>query len=77
MEEFNDWCYEGEVEEARTNGIIHSWSNKNSSNPILRKLDRALINFEWSQTFPSSEVSIKAPGISDHSPVVMDFNLEI
>ena len=76
MEEFNDFCFQAELEEIRSSGVHLTWSSKCPSNPILRKLDRALVNPYWVQLLPSSEARILSPGLSDHSPIIIHLNID-
>ncbi|XP_077249123.1 uncharacterized protein LOC143888562 [Tasmannia lanceolata] len=49
-----------------------SWNNRScTGNLKLRRLDRALVNEEWLQVFPTSYVQYKNPGLSDHSPIIV------
>lgn len=49
-------------------GSFHTWSNRQPLDPIARKLDRALCNELWLDTFPQSFAEFGVPGPSDHSP---------
>lgn len=49
-------------------GKLFTWSNKRVEDPIVKKLDRVLVNDLWSQEFPLSYAYYGEPGISDHSP---------
>ena len=39
----------------RFSGCFFTWSNHRSMDPILRKLDRALVNLKCESTFQASE----------------------
>lgn len=54
-----------------SSGPSYTWINNQDSNPIGKKLDRALINPEWLNSFPQSYASFEAGGISDHSRCVI------
>lgn len=52
-------------------GCQFTWSDKSPSNPKSRKLDRALVNEEWRQSFTESNAYFDVPGCSDHSPCLV------
>jgi hypothetical protein len=39
--------------------------------PILRKIDRALVNTEWEARFPIFEALFLPAGVSNHPPMVI------
>lgn len=43
--------------------------------PILRKLDRAMINDAWNTAYPTSMAIFNPPGSSDHSPCAIQLAL--
>ena len=49
-------------------GPKFTWTNKRSSDPIGKKLDRCLVNGSWLLRFPSSHCTFDAPECSDHTP---------
>jgi len=55
----------------RFSGCFFTWSNHCSMDPILRKLDRALVNLKWESTFQASEAFFLPLEVSDHSPLVV------
>lgn len=57
-----------EMRNLRYHGTKFFWSNKQPDDPIARKLDRALINEYWLNSFPRSLANFLAPEISDHTP---------
>ncbi|CAA7058012.1 unnamed protein product [Microthlaspi erraticum] len=69
--DFRDCLSDANLFELSTRGVYHTWSNKCSSNPKTRKLDRALINEPWHDYFPSSNAFFDVPGCSDHSPCLV------
>ena len=77
MEEFNDFCFEAELEDIRMSGIYLSWTNRCPSNQILRRLDRAIVNYSWLQKYPASLIQVVSPGLSDHCPLVLHLNLDV
>lgn len=54
-------------------GLLFTWSNKRGGmGNIKSKLDRVLINGSWLDAYPESETTFLAPGISDHSFILVD-----
>lgn len=49
-------------------GFYYNWSNKQANNPAIKRLDRVLINDNWSTVFPNSNAQFLPPGVSDHAP---------
>ncbi|KAK7260138.1 hypothetical protein RIF29_25934 [Crotalaria pallida] len=41
---------------------------------ILSKLDRSLVNSAWCSVWPSAETIFLSAGVSDHSPILVDWN---
>ncbi|KAI4363592.1 hypothetical protein MLD38_019794 [Melastoma candidum] len=54
------------MDDLRGVGCQFTWSNRRSP-PILAKLDRAVVNRDWIETFRLSEVNYLPPTTSDHS----------
>ncbi|KAL1206953.1 hypothetical protein V5N11_005577 [Cardamine amara subsp. amara] len=54
-------------------GCFYTCSNHQPWNPISRKLDIALVNDYWRETFPDSSAVFDAMGYSDHSPILIYF----
>lgn len=53
-------------------GLWFTWSNKRGDLGNIRsKLDRVLVNGSWLDAFPESETIFLAPGISDHSFILV------
>ncbi|XP_077249093.1 uncharacterized protein LOC143888523 [Tasmannia lanceolata] len=72
MNDFNDYIEDCSLLDLRSVGQILSWNNRScTGNLKLRRLDRALVNEEWLQVFPTSYVQYKNPGLSDHSPIIV------
>ncbi|KAL1189621.1 hypothetical protein V5N11_030477 [Cardamine amara subsp. amara] len=77
MVDFKSCIDQLEVRDLRFHGTRFSWSNKSPSNPIAKKLDRALINESWLNTYPSSLANFLAPEISDHTPCCIHLDCHI
>lgn len=60
------------VSDLRFQGCANTWTNKNPSAPVTQKLDRALINDVWLESYPNSVASFLAHEFSDHSPCLID-----
>ena len=63
MEDFNGCCFSAELDDLKFSGQWFTWSNKCPSNPISRKLDRALINHSWMNIFPNADADFQPPGV--------------
>ncbi|XP_077236579.1 uncharacterized protein LOC143878157 [Tasmannia lanceolata] len=75
LEDFNSWIDCNSVEDLRSFGQTLSWNNRsNEENWKFRRLDRALVNEEWLFQYPSSFASYLLPGLSDHTPIIIQFN---
>ncbi|XP_030476453.2 uncharacterized protein LOC115693581 [Syzygium oleosum] len=71
FDEFGDCLNQTGLEDLRYVGCRYTWSHSSGVNRKLRKIDRVLINDLWNQHFSFSEATFLAPGISDHSPMVI------
>ncbi|GAV83915.1 hypothetical protein CFOL_v3_27360 [Cephalotus follicularis] len=70
MQEFNRTLVSAELEDLRSSGLLHTWSNmRTGEEAIAKKLDRALGNWQWFKTLGDTYAHFHPPGISDHSPV--------
>ncbi|XP_077214051.1 uncharacterized protein LOC143848882 [Tasmannia lanceolata] len=59
----------------RAHGQTLSWNNSSKSgNWKLRRLDRALVNSEWLVNYPRSFNAYHHQGLSDHSPLIIQFD---
>lgn len=54
MIELSDTFWNLGMMDLRFQGCSHTWTNKSSSGPITKKLDRALVNEAWLDSFPDS-----------------------
>ncbi|XP_030440998.1 uncharacterized protein LOC115663090 [Syzygium oleosum] len=71
FDEFGDCLNQAGLEDLRYVGWRYTWTYSSGDNRKLRKIDRVLINDLWNQLFSFSEATFLAPGISDHSPMVI------
>nr|VDD29188.1 unnamed protein product [Brassica oleracea] len=58
----------------RYQGSCYTWTNSSPSNPTTKKLDRALVNCQWLQSYPNSVASFLPFEFSDHSPCLIDLS---
>ena len=54
----------------RFSGHLFTWWDCNHSDPVLKKLDRVLVNEAWISIFPMSRTHFLPRGLSDHNPAV-------
>ncbi|XP_074314182.1 uncharacterized protein LOC141649389 [Silene latifolia] len=78
MEDFNLAIDAAGLEELKSQGFWFTWTNKQDQNDRKwMRLDRALANVPWFLAFPTTFVEALAPGISDHSPLVVSFGISL
>ncbi|GAV90321.1 LOW QUALITY PROTEIN: Exo_endo_phos domain-containing protein/DUF4283 domain-containing protein, partial [Cephalotus follicularis] len=76
MSEFGDCIRKCEIEDLRQTGCFFSWSNKRvGDEAVSKKLDRATGNWGWFKEFNHVQASFPTPGLSDHSPCILQFKL--
>ncbi|CAL1402548.1 unnamed protein product [Linum trigynum] len=72
-QDFLDWIDEMQLEEHKVAGECFTWVNKQTRNPIARKLDRIFTNSHWLTKFPGSYASTITPGThSDHCGLLLN-----
>ncbi|KAL3716434.1 hypothetical protein ACJRO7_008089 [Eucalyptus globulus] len=71
FEEFRDCLNQAGLEDLRFTGYRYTWAASSGTNRKQRKIDRVLVNGSWNSAFSFSEASFLAPGISDHTPMVV------
>lgn len=62
---------QAELEDLRYVGLRFTWSTSFGANRKVRKIDRVLVNANWSFQFSYSEATFLTFGILDHSPMVV------
>ena len=72
MIDFNDILYQLGIFDVRYQGVFNTWTNKQPSQPIAKKLDRQLVNQAWVSSFPNSSATFLANDFSDHTPCTLD-----
>ena len=75
-EEFNDCCRAASLDDLRFSGQLTTWSKGSGEGFKARKLDRALVNYQWHSSFPEAEAIFQEPGASDHSPVLVSLGMQ-
>ncbi|GAV89982.1 Exo_endo_phos domain-containing protein [Cephalotus follicularis] len=74
MHDFNNCINTIEVEDIRQIGFRFTWTNKRSGDQATsKKLDRALGNWEWFKLYNHCQASFLPQGISDHSPILVQW----
>ena len=77
MDDLNNCCCNAELEDLHFKGQWFTQTNRNPANPILRKLDRVLINPCWTSCFPTADAEFILPGLSDHCLAVVHLGLPL
>lgn len=71
MQDFKDWLTDLHLVDIRAVGPHLTWWDSHLSNPTYKKLDRALVNNLWLDSFPNSQVIFSPRELSDHCPMVV------
>ena len=72
MYQFQDCLLQSGLFDLRYNGPSHTWTNKQPSDPIGKKLDRLLTNYKTISTHPHAYALFLPNLFSDHSPCLVD-----
>ena len=72
IEELNLCCFEAGLEDLKSSGNFFTWSKGSGQSFKARKLDRALVNYEWMSKFTEAEAYFLEPGASDHSRIFVN-----
>lgn len=59
-----------------SHGPLYTWWNKREADPIMKKLDRVMVNDVWLQAFPQAYSVFEAGGCSDHAHCRINLNGE-
>ncbi|XP_050229117.1 uncharacterized protein LOC126678259 [Mercurialis annua] len=74
-EEFLQCINDCNLSELKKSGCEFTWTNNQAGEArIWRKLDRALINYEWLDRYGDSDYVALNTGVSDHSPLIVSIN---
>ncbi|XP_010054841.2 uncharacterized protein LOC104443197 [Eucalyptus grandis] len=71
FEDFGNCLIQAGLDDLRFVGNRFTWAASSGPNRKQRKIDRVVVNSAWNSTFSYSEASFLAPGVSDHSPMVV------
>ncbi|XP_019242537.1 PREDICTED: uncharacterized protein LOC109222666, partial [Nicotiana attenuata] len=72
VQEFKECMDNMQMTPLRTKGCFFTWCNKQSADDrVYSKIDWAFGNFEWTKVYGHVEVDCLEPGVSDHSPLVI------
>ncbi|KAL3754106.1 hypothetical protein ACJRO7_001366 [Eucalyptus globulus] len=71
FDEFRDCLVQAGLDDLRFTGYRFTWATSSGPNRKQRKIDRVLVNGCWNSEFSFSEALFLAPGISDHTPMVI------
>lgn len=75
--EFKDCISTLGLTDLKFSGPNFTWWDGNIQCPLMRKLDRALVNGSWLSQFDLSFANILPRGISDHNPVAITFGMPV
>ncbi|CAI9114888.1 OLC1v1015705C1 [Oldenlandia corymbosa var. corymbosa] len=65
-------------EDETMKGLMFTWCNQRlGTERIYAKLDRALVNSEWIDQYVESIATVLMEGVSDHSPIEVQFKAEM
>ena len=69
---FRDFINDCELMEVPYKGQLYTWFNKKGNGLIRERLDRALVNLLWEETYPCSQVQNIPAVRSNHSLLIMN-----
>ena len=75
IEEFQSFISELGLTDLNFQGPVYTWWDGNVSSPVMRKLDRVLVNAEWLTVFDLSIANFLPRGLSDHNPAAVTLGL--
>ena len=76
MDELNECCSNAGIDDLHYVGHLTTWSKGSGRGFKARKLDRVLVNHHWLSCFPEAEACFAEPGVSDHSPVLVNLGMQ-
>ncbi|CAD5314643.1 unnamed protein product [Arabidopsis thaliana] len=74
LEDLQAYMRDSDLVDLPCRGVLYTWSNHQQDNPILRKLDRAIVNGCWLATFPTASAIFDPPSDSDHAACMVILN---
>ena len=75
--EFRDCVNNIGITDLQYSGEKFTWRDCNLDNPLMRKLDRVLVNCRWLATFDLSSAQFMARGLSDHNPAAISLGIAV
>ncbi|XP_021851602.2 uncharacterized protein [Spinacia oleracea] len=76
--EFEECVNSTDLTELKTFGQFFSWTNKGQGNlRICSRIDRAFENPDWHSKYVDSIVEYLNPGLSDHTPLIMRYKVNM
>lgn len=74
IRDFRQCLLESELSDLVFKGSSFTWWNRCGSRPVAKKLDRVLVNDNWTSLFPNAHAFFGEPDFSDHasSGVILD-----
>lgn len=71
FDEFGNCLDQAGLDDLRYIGHRFTWSTSSGALCKQRKIDRVLVNDKWSVVFSFSEANFLAPGVSDHTSMII------
>lgn len=65
--DFRDCLVNADLSDLTYRGNNFTWWNKSKTRPIAKKLDRVLVNSQWSSVYPCAYALFGEPDFSDHA----------
>ena len=75
MDEFRNCLNTLGLTDLKFQGSLYTWWDCNINNPVMRKLDRVLVNDAWLSTFDFSMADFLPRGLSDHNPATVSLGI--
>lgn len=70
--DLNNYLIQSSLEDLRFTDSMFTWTNQQSNNLILKKLDRVLVNVKWKCDFAAPKVSFLPFGILNHFSILVN-----
>jgi len=74
LEDLQECLRDSNLVDLPSRGVLFTWSNHQQFNPIVRKLDRAIVDNNWLSLFPNTSAIFYPHGDSDHAPCMVMMN---
>ncbi|XP_062096274.1 uncharacterized protein LOC133802055 [Humulus lupulus] len=77
-QEFRDCVDHCQLEDLKYSGAFFTWNNKQQPDfKVFSKIDRALVNSTWVDSFHFSEAVFLPEGTFDHSPILVSLHQDV